>query len=402
MEKERAAPTVETSAPLIDLAPKPRGSPSKHGRRNAVRTCQAKGRVPVTFLLIAIGAAAWLSAPAGDKTELAQDVAEPATVKKEDAAENYDDILSNPADTCVGDISQFPSSWLPNYISRFENDATLTQLLDGVFEKDGPRPSNPWSEDEQKIADEAKEKGLDELIEFYERVPTDRIYDLGGDAVNSLFDYCLGSLIPRHLLKESEIKFQKRACDAAARVITIIAPDYDVRTDEGLKTCNHCSEAKNAAKMLDYVRYLTSPGILDETDEFYAPIHELLPPLTDCMKIAFSKKVCGGLKKYLGRNDWREDLQTLDKTRDSTRLIVRNFVHRSNTLTGLYLAVEDSSESPNFQMPDDLDEFTYELWEHLKTFPFQSLQGNAYTGKYNSEASHHGYLVTHAAYMPTG
>lgn len=256
---------------------------------------------------------------------------------------------SNPPGTCINHPSEQPESWKPS--------KTTLQFTDS---------GEPWTQEEQKLANEAARKGLEELVDFFNKISKKRIKNLSTNAANSLMDECFGSA--------DNPEFHKIACEATARVVNIVAEDY-----VGRSICQTCHESHYKAKLLGYANYLTR--ILPGDSEIRQTRDALIP----CMQASFD--ACGSLSNYLERKDWKSDLKTLDTPRHR----IRHFVHRSNQLTDLY-------NVPGLQVPPDLDQFTAALWHYLAKYKIHYLKG----GHHDSETVHHAYMATHAAYMPTG
>jgi len=258
----------------------------------------------------------------------------------------------NPPGTCILDPSKMPDSWKSPEGLEFQDSG------------------KPWSKEEQELANTAAQKGLDELVDFYNTISVQRIQKLYTNAANSLIDECFSSA--------NMPEFHDQACKEAARVINIIAEDF-VSNEEISK---RCGTMHYKVKMLVYANYLskTLPG-----DAMLKKTRNSLSRITQA-----SLDACGNLSNYLEVKDWEADL----KNPRLPRAVLRDYVHASNMLTDLYTV-------PELELPEELDRFTAQLWKYVANYNFTYARDvkNGYADPY---ARHVAYLVTHVAYMPTG
>lgn len=278
-------------------------------------------------------------------------------------------ILMQPATSngrqhvCINDISNIPKFWqFPKKISF-------------------PYSHKPWTKEEQYLAMRSGHKAIDEMVDFYHSISLDRLLELGTNAASSVMDYCFGSAKDKDL--------HKKACDGASFVIKALLK----RSDETNNSDNYfdwssttCQETHTKAKYLVFLNYLSKeyPGDVE--------IQNLLAGLTNLMQATLDD--CGNLDNYMDLDrHWENDLSSLK----TERLQIRHYVHKSNVLTDLY-NVPDLDLGP---MKKELDRFTAKLWKYLAEYKFINAR-DARFGFKGDRARHHAYLVTHAAYMPSG
>lgn len=279
---------------------------------------------------------------------------------------------SNPPGTCKNvPFAELPASW-------------RTIIPKGIL-SDGP-----WTSEEEALANAAGRKGLDELVDFFTTASRDRIQKLSTNGANAIFDQCIGAFSPS---AQEDSQWLRDACGTAARVVDIVAQEYLLSKDTEEDSCSSCAEGHYIAKLTGYANYLSKlpSDILPQQDR--ETIQKTRDGLATCIQSALD--ACGGsLQTYLGR-DWEADLIGAPNAVKKVlpRRVIRHYVHRSNFLTDLY-------NIPNLRVPPELDVFTTQLWNNaLPNYPFLDIQPLA---RNHGERKHHAFLVTHAAYLPTG
>lgn len=81
---------------------------------------------------------------------------------------------SNPPDTCL--TAMLPEAWkpLPDHAKDLKRNPWMR--------------TDPWNREDAQLSDEAVAKGLNELTAYYENIGTQRIANMGPQAVTSLVD----------------------------------------------------------------------------------------------------------------------------------------------------------------------------------------------------------------------
>lgn len=263
----------------------------------------------------------------------------------------------NPPGTCVLDL---PPEWEPPASLNLRDDY-----------------DQPWTGEEQAMADHAAQKGLDELLDFFGSAGDARIKGLGTNGANALIDQCFAS--------RNKPEFHRRACAEAGRVLKIIAPNklYELESGEPLK----CKSMRKKTKMLAYAHYLHQ--VLPGDKELKVVRAQLL------QLVQGSFDACKDLDEFLDvRSDvgWEANLDL--KNPDALHWsVLRDYIHQQG-LINLYSV-------PDFVFPDidEVDRFVWRFWTFGGKYNYHD--GNTENG-FRDEQSRHAYQLTHIAYWPTG
>jgi len=265
----------------------------------------------------------------------------------------YDKQL-NPPGTCILDQSKLPREWMPPSRLSFQDSGET------------------WTKEEQQLADYASQKGLDELVDFYDSISDMRIMHLFTNAANSVIDQCFASA--------NRPNFHDKACKSASRLVQKIATHFT----KGFMPAK-CKEMKNKSKLLAYAQYLSVvlPGD--------SKLKDTRNELVDMFRTSFQK--CSDLDEYLNvsKERWEAnlDLNNLSLSRET----LKNYIHQQG-LINLYTI-------PEFDVPEEVDRYIARIWKFVAKYKYingvDSEQGYA-----DGETRHHGYLLTHIAYWPTG
>jgi hypothetical protein len=252
---------------------------------------------------------------------------------------------------CINRLEDMPKQWRP---------------LPDIFEDTG----KPWSKKEQKLADEAVEKGLDELIQVYANMTKKEIKELKNDAVNSLIDEAYASA--------SMPSYHQKALHAASRVLQINAAKFANRKKDHIQ-CEHMYEQ---LKYVGYGQYLVN-NLPEDTS-----LHELQKNLVSNVNKMI--QVCGTLEKLLDVGD----LNTIFTVRNEHADPVFGWVLEA-------IAIVDCLTVPDLKLPDGSEEFVANVWKYLSDYdlPYARNQKKHYS---HYPTRNTAWLATHLAYIPTG
>ena len=265
-------------------------------------------------------------------------------------------LNGNPPGTCIADPSQLPPSW---------------RAPEGLVSEESGRP---WTTEEQELAYEAIDKGLDEIINFYDHISEKRIINLGVDGVNSLIDEVYAS--------ENLPAFHQKALLASSKIIKISTQKY--AASETYK--EGCTRTYNQMKFCAYADYLARR--LPEDEELHR-LRDTLVKRTNAMFRAC--KDIDGVLGYLGHeNDFLTELANKDAHRD----LVFRWVLAA-------IALVDAMTVPELEMPPGSDEFVAGVWEYFKDYKLPYARDNE-RGMRDHVTFDVAYTATHIAYIPTG
>jgi hypothetical protein len=259
---------------------------------------------------------------------------------------------TTPPGICINNVADMPKHWRP---------------LPGLFEDSG----KPWSPQEQALADEAVEKGLDELVNFYQLNMTEhRIQKLRNDAVNSLIDEAYAS--------DSMPSYHEKALRATARVLKINAARFATKN----KKYKGCHKTYEQLKYVGYGQYLVNN--LPDDEELKA----LQLKLTEHVNAMIQD--CGTLEELLDVGDLNEIFQDKHAHADP----VFDWTLKAIALT-------DCLTVPNLVLPEGTEEFIANVWNYLANYdmPYARRQRKHY-GDYTTRNT--AWLATHVAYIPSG
>jgi hypothetical protein len=240
--------------------------------------------------------------------------------------------------------------------------------LPGLYKDSG----NPWSPQEQALANEAVEKGLDELINFYQHNMTkSRIRKLRHDAVNSLIDEAYAS--------DSMPAYHAKALRAAATVLQINAKPFLISADGDDEECDSTYEQ---LKYVGYGQYLVTN--LPEDIE----LRKFHNHLVTSVNAVIQK--CGSLKHLLGY----KNVKTIFKDNNAHADDVFDWVLSAIALT-------DCLTVPELHMPEGTEEFIANVWNYLANYdmPYARRQRKHYEDHTTRNTA---WLATHVAYVPSG
>jgi len=263
----------------------------------------------------------------------------------------------NPPGICINDPNLMPLSW------RAPEDRL-------PFEDDG----SPWTEEEEELAKEAADKGLDELISFFDEVDDDRIRRLGTDAINSIFDYVIGS--------GNMPVFHQRALNAAIRVLRISSKYFAGPDASG--SSRDCESMYNKFKLSGYANRLHQED----------PENEGLKKLRDELvtNLNLSIHECDNSLDDIMENDeetWREALQ--DKERGESDVY---------SWAMWAIAITECLIIKDLRLPEDAPDFVADVWRYFKNYELPD-----YERGFEDERGtwvQLAYLATHLQFVPTG
>ena len=253
---------------------------------------------------------------------------------------------------CINNLADMPEHWQP---------------LDNLYKDSG----KPWSRNEQALADEAVEKGLDELVKFYKHNMTmSRLKALKRDAVNSLIDEAYASA--------NRPAYHRKALRAAAQVLQISAKQFLLREDAEAS----CTEMYDQLKYVGYGQYLVS-NLPD--DEALQNFHLKLVTSVNAMIQA-----CGSLRNLLDLDDVHSIFQAEHAHADD----VFDWV-----LTAI--ALTDCLTVPDLALPEGTEEFISNVWNYLARYKWPYARDHAkHYGDHTTRNT--AWLATHVANVPSG
>jgi len=311
-----------------------------------------------------VGVAAFLAllaSPYGRQVDADQsqsDVFRAAAELRQDDHHNSDFVYheqSNPSGTCILDRGQLPTRWRPPGDLKF--------------------PDSPWTPKEQRHADYASQKGLDELIDFYNTVSNERVLYLGVDAANSLVDQCYSSA--------NKPAFHDKACKSSAQVVKLISTRLLQRAD-GSAHEPECKKLSRTAEVMAYANHLSKvlPGDSD--------LRDTRSKLVAFFKASFGK--CDGLDDYMKvSQSWEADLRDANLSRAS----LSKYVQHSNVLNDIYTI-------PELDPTEEMDRFTATLWKYASQYNYTNGVDVKDGHDDAEEIRRMGFLVAHIAYIPSG
>ena len=254
---------------------------------------------------------------------------------------------------CINDPSDMPEYWQPLPNQRFEDSGL------------------PWSKEEQALADEAVEKGLDELVNYYDHnMTTSRINDLNTDAVNSLIDEAYGS--------GSMPSFHQKALLSAARVLKLNAAKFMASNSE----YKGCTKTYQQLKYVGYGQYLVNNLPDDkELQRFQkALVHQVNDMIRDC-----------------------ETLEDLMDVGNPKKIFKKKNAHADDVFEWVLgaIALTDCLTVPGLHLPEGTEEFIANVWNYLQDYHWP------YARDHPKHFDHYktvntAWVATHVAYIPTG
>ena len=255
---------------------------------------------------------------------------------------------------CINDPSDMPEYWQPLPNQRFEDTG------------------EPWSKEEQALADEAVEKGLDELVNYYDHnMTTSRINKLRTDAVNSLIDEAYGS--------GSMPSYHEKALRSAARVLKLNAAKFMASNNSKYKGCTKTYEQ---LKYVGYGQYLVNN--LPDDEELQAFQNTLVHQVNNMIRH------CETLEDLMGLGNPKKIFKVKNEHADP----VFEWVLRAIALT-------DCLTVPGLHLPEGTEEFIANVWNYLQDYhwPYARDQPKHFKDHTTRNTA---WLATHAAYVPTG
>ena len=319
---------------------------SKEGKQKDRR------RLLVVFLIIIVIVATTLQVKATNQNTRSGSLrSKPGTLDIE-AKQSKSQTDTEPG-ICINSLEDMPKHWQP---------------LDDLYEDSG----QPWSKDEQALADEAVEKGLDELVQFYKHNMTlNRIKKLKTDAVNSLIDEAYASA--------NRPAYHKKALRAAARVLKINAARFASPKDRTYRGCQYQYEK---LKYVGYGQYLVQ-NLPDDPE-----LRTLQQGLISNVNVMIQE--CGTLERLIGIRDRTTIFQVENEHADP----VFDWVLQAIALT-------DCLTVPDLHLPEGTEEFVANLWDYLGRYDWPYARHNRkHFGDYTTRNT--AWLATHVAYIPTG
>ena len=259
---------------------------------------------------------------------------------------------SDASTICIQNLADLPTHWRP---------------LPGLFPENG----KPWTKEEQALADEAVQKGLDELVTFYQQNLTkSRIRKLRTNAVNSLIDEAYAS--------SNMPAFHEKALRAAATVLKINAKPFLLSPDEEAE----CEKMYEQLKYVGYGQYLVT-NLPD--DHELARFHDQL-----VMTVNAVVKKC-------------ESLENLIELKSITTIFKEENAHADDVFEWVLsaIALTDCLTVPKLILPTGTEEFIANVWTYLKTYhyPYARDQFKHFSHRQTRNTA---WLATHVAYVPSG
>ena len=267
---------------------------------------------------------------------------------------------ANPPAICINDIHILPENW---------------RAPDDVVFKD---PGGPWTAEEQALADEAVDEGLNELISFFEEASDERIRGLGIDASSSVFDYVISS--------EGMPKFHQRAVDTAIKVLEVSVEDY-IKDDSDDNV--ECIEMFAKATFSGYAHRLSmeAPKDLD--------LKRIRDRLVDHLNKSFEK--CGSLDMVFTdgvadqEEPWRKSLEEHDLLYDEAS----DWVAWSSALINCLTI-------PDLEMPEETNDFLFSAWKFFGEYGIPSYVDYEEEEDRRGSFEEMAYLATHIQFVSTG
>lgn len=241
---------------------------------------------------------------------------------------------------CVLDVDKMPGNWRPHGTVH----ASLSQ--------------EPWTEAETEEAANAVRSGLAELTEFFESHPK-AVVDIGPDTIQSFLD---PSYSP-----ENMPDVRDGAREQARRYLDVLLPPYLDRGGRALT----CPETPRLVALANYAHQL------------YPEDNEDRKRIVRLAQAALAK--CGELNV-----DYRRVLAAGPYTPTTTY----RFVRYANLLV-------EAQTIPEINVPRSEIEIVPVIWDYLASYTLSTAKMFD-DGAKNRAFVDTAYLVTHAAYIPTG
>lgn len=269
--------------------------------------------------------------------------------------------LHNPEEkkVCFDSLEEMPDLWRPLPQQKFDG--------------------SQWKNEEQSLADEATNKGFDELLHLLtKKMDTEQILDMGVDAANALIDEAYST--------NGMPEFHRKALEGTWYTLRIIANDL-MESNQPVR----CISPYEALKFAGYSQYLANR--MPENKELQ-DFHRVLVSYTQDVI-----DVCGNLDDLTEIRD-SESVYHIDfdgRNMDDTDLLF--------SITLRVIAIIDASTvRPRLKFPPGADEFVVGYWKyvgehHASLFPNARSEKNHYHSQRTREPA---WVATHAAYVPTG
>lgn len=261
----------------------------------------------------------------------------------------------NPPSICINDSNLMPTNWRPPHDVEFQDDGS------------------PWTEEEELLAQEAAEKGLDELIDFYENVDEDRIRSLGIAAIDSIFDYVIGS--------GNSPMFHSKALKSAIHVLFVSSKYF--AGEEAPETATECDVMFQKFKLTGYSHRLQQEDPDDED------LKELRNSLVENLNLSIH--ACGDdLNEIMDKDEsWQDALKNKDRDEED----VYNWVLWSIAITEC-LIVHD------LRLPEEAPDFVANVWRYFEDYKLPDYEDGLEDdrGTWVQMA----YLATHLQFVATG
>ena len=235
----------------------------------------------------------------------------------------------NPPAICINDPHLMPTDW------RAPEDVVFAD------------PGGPWTSEEQTLADEAVNRGLDELVSFLESAKPSRIQRLGVDAVNSVFDYVLGS--------QEMPEFHQKAVDTSIKVLKISVQKHMNKDEKSEPECDKMY-ARTTLTAFAHRLSMESPKDLE--------LKGILDSLVDHLNKSI--EVCESLDLMFSdgvneEDSWREDMKDKELHVDDI-----------NSWIMWAVALTDCLTIPELALPEDAQDFVASTWEYFADYDIAS------------------------------
>jgi len=236
--------------------------------------------------------------------------------------------------------------------------------------------SNPWSPQEQALIEEATQTGLDELIDYLAGMSREALLEMGVDTVNCLMDEAYAA---------SDLDYQQRALQAAHPIL-VLQTQYIMKAYQG-----SCTNGYDLLKYVAYSQYLTDRLHSDEVHDYHLQlVNYVNRVLYNCDK---DLDLILGIRNTAHLYDTADELtpDDIDEIFEWTLKVI-----------GL---IDASAVQPSLNLPQPAtDNMVAGYWNlvhkyHQQLFPSAHSTSKHY---FNGRVREMAWVVTHAAYVPTG
>jgi hypothetical protein len=259
-------------------------------------------------------------------------------------------IAKDPDPLCARDPAQMPQSWRPSA----EQEKTLNPA--------------PWSQREAVDAENAKQTGVDEMIDLFRQNPS---------AVHKLFDDAVAALMQITYSSANEPAFDAKVRDAARDNLTALITPYLSRDPDAAT----CDEFEDLLPLAIFAHRL------------YPANDKLTDVVTKRVNAAY--RTCGSFAAAT------EDI--LQKVREDNQE-PSEYIDHLEDLFNFYawaLLFIEAELYPDIELPDEAREFGDTAWAYFEDFPLPGASAFA-KGVKDERFITLADLATHLSHIPTG